>query len=91
MMNGWQPNVSHTPLDGAPTWFVALQAGLVGLVAGLALYVILSFAVVQARNGSPAADGPKECKKAEPVREVVAPPPYVPVLSRLGGAARVTG
>lgn len=83
MRNGWQPDLSEAPIDGTPTWFRALQAGLVGTVAGLALYAIMSFAAVQARDGSPAADAPKECKKAAPAREVVAPPPHVPVLSRL--------
>jgi hypothetical protein len=83
MMDAWQPNVSDAPVDGAPTWFRALQAGVVGVVAGLVLYVIMSFAVVQARDPLPGHAGPKECRKTVPAQETVAPPPHVPVLSGL--------
>jgi hypothetical protein len=82
-MDAWQPEDSDTAVDGAPTWFRALQAGLVGMAAGLVLYVIMSFAAVQASDSNPAHAAPKECRKAAPAHEVGAPPPYVPVLSRL--------
>lgn len=83
MMDGWQPNVSDIPLDGVPTWVRALQAGIVGMIAGLALYAIMSLAVVQARDPIPAHAGPKECRKAAPAREVVAPPIQGPAVSSL--------
>jgi hypothetical protein len=75
MTEGWQPDVPEAPLDEAPTWLRALQAGIVGIVAGLVLYAILSLAVLQAGGSLPAHAEPKECRKAVPAQEVVAPPP----------------
>ena len=52
-------------LDGAPTWVRVVQAVLIGLVAGLALHVLLSMVVLQ---GSEGAVVPKECRKNAPAR-----------------------
>lgn len=83
MTDEWQPNVPGAPLDGAPTWVRALQAGVVGLIAGLALYVIVSLVVLQARDATPAHGGPKECRKSSPARDVIAPAPQGPAVSSL--------
>jgi hypothetical protein len=84
MMDAWQPtDDSDTPMDGAPTWFRTLQAGLVGMVPGLVLYVIMSFEAVHASDPNPAHAAPREYKKAASAHEVGAPPPHLPVLSRL--------
>jgi len=55
------------------TWRTALQAALIGLVAGLALHAILSIVVVQAGESVPAHSGPKECKKSSPARDAATP------------------
>ena len=52
----------ESPIDGAPTWVRVIQAVLIGLVAGLALHVLLSIVVLQ---GSEIA-APKECRKNPP-------------------------
>lgn len=83
MTDEWQSNVPGAPLDGAPTWLRALQAALVGVIAGLTLYAIVSFVVLQARDATPAHSGPKECKKSSPARDVGAPSVQGPAVSSL--------
>ena len=51
-------------IDDAPTWVRIVQAVLIGLVAGLALHVLLSMVVLQGRE----ATAPKECRKNTPVK-----------------------
>jgi hypothetical protein len=51
-------------IDGAPTWVRVVQAVLIGLVAGLALHVLLSMVVLQGRETT----APRECRKNTPVK-----------------------
>jgi hypothetical protein len=53
------------PIEGAPTWVRVVQAMLIGLVAGLALHVLLSMVVLQ---GSERVTAPKECRKNTPAK-----------------------
>jgi hypothetical protein len=53
-----------SPIDGGPTWVRVVQAVLIGLVAGLALHVLLSMVVLQGRE----ATVPKECRKNVPAK-----------------------
>lgn len=84
MTDELQPCPSEAPIDGGPTWLRALQAALVGLIAGLALHAILSIVVLQARDAVPAHAGPKECKRSAPARETVAPKVNGPAISSIG-------
>lgn len=70
--------------DTAPTWLRALQAGLLGLVAGLVLHAIVAVGGAQARTGEPAHAGPKECKKSSPARDAVAPATAMPAQTSSG-------
>jgi hypothetical protein len=63
----------HAPIDGAPTWLRVLQAALIGLVAGLALHVLLSVVVLHGEVRGPKPPGASQCKKANPARDVAAP------------------
>ena len=81
MTDELQPCSSDASADPAPTWLRALQAGAIGLAAGLVLHLIVSVVVLQARSAEPAHAGPKECKKSSPAREVVAPPLNGPAIS----------
>jgi hypothetical protein len=51
-------------LDGTPTWVRVIQAVLIGLVAGLALHVLLSMVVLQGSETT----APKECRKNMPAK-----------------------
>ena len=51
-------------LDGTPTWVRVIQAVLIGLVAGLALHVLLSMVVLQGSETT----APKECRKTMPAK-----------------------
>jgi hypothetical protein len=53
-----------SPLDGGPTWMRVVQAVLIGLVAGLALHVLLSMVVLQGRETT----APRECRKNTPAK-----------------------
>ena len=70
-------------MDRTPTWLTALQAALIGVVAGLAVHAILSIVVLQAGDGAPAHSGPKECRKASPSRDSVTPRVEGPAVSHL--------
>ena len=59
----------ESPIDGAPVWVRALQAGAVGLAAGLALHLLLSFVVLQGQEVRPRPPAPAACKKSNPARE----------------------
>jgi hypothetical protein len=54
----------NSPIDGAPTWVRVVQAVLIGLVAGLALHVLLSMVVLQGSE----ATAPRECRKSAPTK-----------------------
>jgi len=69
-----RPSDPSTPADGTPTWLRALQAGLVGLVAGLVLHALAAALSLQAGSADPAHAGPKECKRSSPAPDVSAPP-----------------
>ena len=77
----------EAPMEGAPTWVRALQAALIGLVAGLALHALFSFVVLHGETPSPKHPGPSQCKKANPVRET-AVPKAVPRISGLASFPR---
>ena len=57
----------EVPLDGAPTWVRIVQAVLIGLVAGLALHLLMSV-VVLGSNGRPGSTEPRQCRKTAPAR-----------------------
>jgi hypothetical protein len=59
----------ESPIDGAPVWVRALQAGAVGVAAGLALHLLLSMVVVQGRELRARPNAPAACKKSNPARE----------------------
>jgi len=59
----------EAPIDGAPVWVRALQAGAVGVAAGLALHLLLSLVVLQGRELRPRPHAPAECKKSNPARD----------------------
>ena len=59
----------ESPIDGAPVWLRALQAGAVGVAAGLALHLLLSLVVVQGRELRARPHAPAECKKSNPARD----------------------
>ena len=61
------------PLEGMPTWVRALQAAVIGVIAGLALNAIVSMVVHGANAGGVDVER-KSCRKAAPAKEVVAPP-----------------
>jgi len=63
----------ESPIDGAPVWVRALQAGAVGVAAGLALHLLLSFVVLQGQEVRPPPPAPAACKKSNPARETGAP------------------
>ena len=56
----------EVPLDGAPTWVRIVQAVLIGLVAGLALHMLLS--VVVLGSSRPGSSEPRQCRKTTPAR-----------------------
>lgn len=66
-------------LEGAPTWVRILQAGAIGLAAGLALNVLISLTLSGA-GGGPDPAAPRECKKAAPADDAAAPSPATPIL-----------
>ena len=66
------------------TWRTALQAALIGLVAGLALHAIVSIVVLQARDAAPAHSGPRECKKSSPARDAATPRGDRPAIAGFG-------
>jgi len=66
------PRKFDSPIDGAPVWVRALQAGAVGLAAGLALHLLLSLVVVQGKDLSRPTP-PAACKKSNPARETGGP------------------
>jgi hypothetical protein len=63
----------EAPIDGAPTWLRALQAALIGVVAGLALHALLSFVVLHGEVPNPKNPGPSQCKKSTPARSAEQP------------------
>lgn len=72
------------PIDGAPVWVRALQATIIGIIAGVGLSAILSMVVVQGRSLSDPAPTatPTSCNKQRPAKEAVAVPD-MPAMSRL--------
>ena len=62
-----------SPIDGAPVWVRALQAGAVGVAAGLALHLLLSLVVLQGQEAQPRPPAPAECKKSNPAAKPAAP------------------
>jgi hypothetical protein len=67
------PPKFDAPIDGAPIWVRALQAGAVGLAAGLVLHLLLSLVVVQGKDLWSQPTPPAACKKSNPARETGAP------------------
>jgi hypothetical protein len=58
---------------GAPIWLRALQAAVIGILAGFVLNAILSMVVLQGR-GIGSADTPaSECRRARPARDAATP------------------
>ena len=75
----------EAPIDGAPTWLRALQAALIGLVAGFALQALLSLVVVYGETpGAAKQPARTQCKKTNPASDAAATPPAL----RLSGAVR---
>ena len=62
------PQKFDSPIDGAPVWLRALQAGAVGVAAGLALHLLLSLVVVQGKDLAQPTP-PATCRKSNPARE----------------------
>jgi hypothetical protein len=73
-MNDDELRNGEVPLDGAPTWVRIVQAVLIGLVAGLALHILLSMVVLQGRELWPGEREPRQCRKTAPAR-----PPQIPL------------
>ena len=71
----------RSPLDGAPTWLRAIQAGLIGLGAGLVLHALFSFVVLHGEDQRAKPPGPTQCKKANPAREAATPAATAPRIS----------
>lgn len=72
------------PIDGAPTWIRALQAGVIGVVAGLALNALVSMVVVRGESLADQQPKPqhKQCKKSSPAKkDTAAPQRNTPTLS----------
>jgi hypothetical protein len=67
-------------MDEAPTWLRLLQAGVLGVVAGLALNALFAMATVEGQGIGP-NPAPKACKKKAPAKDAVAPAPDGPTLS----------
>jgi hypothetical protein len=67
-------------MDEAPTWLRLLQAGVLGVVAGLALNALFAMTAVEGQ-GMDAKPAPKACKKKAPAKDAVAPAPDGPSLS----------
>ena len=55
--------------DGAPVWVRALQAGIVGIAAGLVLHLLLSLVVLHGKELWSRPPAPATCKKSAPARE----------------------
>ena len=72
-------------LEGAPIWITALQAGAIGLVAGLALNALLSMVVLRGEGMTPTEVAPKQCKKHAPAKDAVAPSAKTPTASTMSG------
>jgi len=83
MRDDSQSHDPGVPFEPAPTWLRALQAAAIGVIAGLALYAIMSVVVVHAGNANPVQPAPKTCTKASPAREVVVPALEGPAVSSL--------
>ena len=77
----------EAPIEGAPTWVRALQAALIGIIAGLALHALLSLVVLHGETPEGKHPGPAQCKKAAPARESSSPR----VSPRISGSARYVG
>ena len=75
-------SAGDAPFEGAPTWLRILQAAIVGIVAGLALHVLLSM-VVQGKEILPRLTAPTQCKKSSPARDAAAPAQKAPAVSSL--------
>jgi hypothetical protein len=70
----------------SPFWLHLLQAGAIGIVAGLVLSALLSVAVLQG-SGMGAGETPaSECRRARPARDA-ATPPAAPAVGRARGRA----
>jgi hypothetical protein len=65
-----------SPIDGAPTWIRALQAAVIGVVAGLALNALLSMVTVSGESLADQQPKPqqKQCKKSSPAKKDTAAP-----------------
>lgn len=74
---------TDAPLDGAPMWVRILQAAIVGVVAGLALHVLLSMLVLQGKEILPRLTAPAQCKKSNPARDAERPAGKTPAVSSL--------
>jgi hypothetical protein len=80
-----QPNPSDPSAEGGPIWITILQAGALGLVAGLALNALLSMVVLRGEGMTPRQASPKQCKKQAPASDAVAPPAKTPATSTMSG------
>jgi hypothetical protein len=80
-----QPNLSDPSVEGGPIWITVLQAGVIGLVAGLALNALLSMVVLRGEGMTPRQASPKQCRKHAPARDAVAPPAKTPAASTMSG------
>ena len=66
-MNNDELRNGEVPLDGAPTWVRIVQAVLIGLVAGLALHMLMSVVVLGSDKRSGSSE-PTQCRKTTPAR-----------------------
>lgn len=73
--------------DKTPAWVTAIQAGILGIVAGLALNALVSTLVLRGESLEPGpAPPPATCNKQAPTRDTTAPKPGPPALGQMGWA-----
>jgi hypothetical protein len=70
----------ETPMDGVPVWVSVLQAGAIGVVAGLALNALLSMTALQGETLTPKPASPKQCKKQAPAKDAASPAANAPTV-----------
>ncbi len=78
-----QPRVD-SPLEGAPTWVRAVQAAVIGMIAGFVLHAMLSGLPLSGQQLDSRPAGTFDCRKSAPARDVVTPPAAGPSVSELG-------
>jgi hypothetical protein len=82
---------TDAPLEGAPTWVRVLQAAIVGIIAGLALHVLLSMVVLQGREILPRLTAPAQCKKSAPAHDAGSGAQKAPAVSSLRWTSIASG